>query len=738
MTVLVILESGAKCGTVSKILGGDVKCIATGGHIREVDGGLAALSSNYIPQYKPKSRLILSRLRAAVAGADRVLLAMDDDREGEAIAWHCCQCLKLPLTTRRMVFHAVTPECVSKAYANTRPLAMNLVHAQIARVAADLLVGFTVSPKLWRAIGGRGNLSAGRCQTPALGLAIDAADTGNEMVVEHKVHGTFGGIPTDFVVRPDFADTSDVVSFFKASPEHDHVLAVADACQSAIQPPKPFTTSALQQAASAQLGWSPKKTMTEAGKLYSDGHITYPRTDKAEYSPDFTSKARAYIQEGYGDAYLQVSSTKKSKTKHAQEAHEAIRVTRLDRATISDGSALYKLIWRNTLQSCMNAWTRMVTSLRITAPCSRVYVASLVETKHLGWKIVEDKHHEMLQQELGMRAAIDTVEREVQTLEHAQSRISASGGPQLLKEASLVKALERTGIGRPSTYASLVDKLLERAYVRKGDTDGMEVETREYTYTPSGTTSAPITKVVGSQKQRLIPTDLGRQVYAKCMALHESLFSKSYTAQLEAQLDAIASGSETREVVCKALAEELSSSELEEAPKGHRAGFSYCVGKYGPCLREDLEDGKVRFHKLQPNTTKAMVDAASDPSTFACVDVKVGMHTGLPVVMKTGKYGKYIECGRLKASWDGVAAPDLSTAVTLLDERASNSGPLRVLDAHWKILKGVKGRSDYAQKSSTSKGRKKPVRQSLARYPGDHLSDPVATVLEWINNAYNV
>lgn len=733
MTVLIILESNAKCATISRILGDGVKCVATGGHIREVEGGLESLSDNYIPLYKIKNKGLVRRLREAVRNAESVLLAMDDDREGEAIAWHCCQCLGLPPSTKRMVFHAVTPECIRNAYSNTRPISMNLVRAQIARVSADLLVGFTVSPELWNAIGGRGRLSAGRCQTPALGLTIAAADEGEDIKVQHRIVATFQDIPTDFIVEPSFLNSAEVAGFFEESASHAHLLTIGESRPSIIRPPRPLTTSGLQQLASSRLGWNPKKTMSEAGNLYNAGHITYPRTDKAEYSEDFVTEAEAFIRSSYGADYLPNSSTKPSKAKHAQEAHEAIRVTRLKTKDV-DKSPLYRIIWLNTVQSCMNECSRLVNNLSINAPCGRTYVASLVKTLHLGWRAA-DNHTEFLDKENALRTAIeDAKKRDVQDLSHAQSHVAASGGGQLLKEASLIKALERTGIGRPSTYASLVEKLLDREYVQKADTKGIHVATEEYTYTPSKVTKKNVAKVIGSQKQRLIPTDLGREVYATCMQLHNDLFSISYTADLETQLDAIANGTQTREIVCSKLVKQLSASTSVESLGTGGKGYSYCVGKYGPCLREDTADGKVVFHKLRKGVTRSMVNDTKDPSSLIHSDVHIGMHENNEIVLKTGKYGEYIQHGSSRVSWNKPSVPDLETAIELL--RTCSSSCLRILNKEWKILRGVNGRPNYAQKNCT--GLPKLARRSLERYPGNYMTDPPSTVLQWINNANNV
>jgi DNA topoisomerase I len=733
MPPVLILESRAKCATIQKILNDGTVCVATGGHVRETVGSIDALSAEYMPTFKQVERN-LTALKKVIRGATQVYLGMDDDREGEAIAWHLCELYNLPLTTPRVVFHAVTPECIRRAVANPRPIDMSLVQAQLARVTSDLLVGHTVSPMLWKGIGGRGSLSAGRCQTPALGLVLEASQRSDGLVVEHAVNAMFNELPVEFHLHESFTTPIAVEAFLQASIVHDHVFTILPSRDTTTPAPKPLTTSTLQQMASSALGWTPKKTMQVAGDLYSAGHITYPRTDKAEYAPEFVIQATRYINNKFGAAYTRTdTSGSTASSKHAQEAHEAIRCTRLEQEHGMD-SPLYKLIRQRTIQSCMASCLQTVFPLRVTAANDNGFRAQHIVTRFCGWKFLCPSHDCTNEDERLLQAAISTSGcGTTLSLDQSESTVRVRGGVQHVKDAGLIKLLEKEGIGRPSTYAGLVDKICTRGYVERRDVPGTLVETTVYTLKPPTLESHPFSETLGTQRNRLVPTELGAKVYDFCIKLLPKLFSVEYTSELEKQLDEVANGVRTRMLVCQEVADTLKTVK-PVARTEPQLGYNYCVGKFGPCLRHVDEEGKVSFHKLGKGVTESDVQAATDPTTLISIQQQLGQHEGKPVLFKEGQYGPYVEWNGQRISWKEETLPTVTTAMTAIKGKSTQC--IRKLEGGWDIRRGVKGRPDYAQK--TGPKRSKPQRIGLSKYPGDYTNDPVCDVVAWITSGGNV
>lgn len=721
--MLLILESHSKCATIESFPGIKVKCVATGGHIRETIGGIEGMKANYMPSWINSKGKKLSQLKAAVAKAQVIYLGMDGDREGEAIAWHLCEVLKLPRTTKRVVFHSVTPSAVMTALESPRPIDMALVNAQIARVVCDMLVGFTISPALWRYFGSKKNLSAGRCQTPALGLVIGAVQDVSPLVCSHQIATIFVELPIRFMLDMTFPEETDVETFLKHSIDYDHILSIGKYKHHVVNAPTPLTTSSMQQLASTRLGWSPKKTMKEAGVLYNAGLITYPRTDKPQYSEDFRKVAKAFIKSKWGQSYTR-DHVGTASAKHAQEAHEAVRCTSLKTA---NSSPLYKLIALRTLQSCMADCRVKRRSLTTTAPDDRLYRAMQETTVFDGWRRADDTTSTSFQ-EAELAAAMERLdEGEVLEISIASSQVATTGGPRYLKEASLVKRLESVGIGRPSTYAGLVEKIIDRRYVDQKDVGGVEIATTLHTLKPPAITSTSFKSAVGVQRNVLVPSALGIEVYSFCMAHYEQLFAQEYTSSLEAQLDDVVSGTRTREQICQDLHTEVNKATSVPimAPKR----YSYCAGKHGPCLKETDSQGKCSFTPLQEGITKALVDSASDPTTLVHRDIEIAKVDGVPVLLKKGPYGHYLECGSKRCSWKRAQNPSAEEAVASLSSKAK-AGVLRKLQ-NWDIRKGVKSFPDYAQKRTRGRS-KKPVRVPMEGYTGDYLKDTEDTVEEWI------
>ena len=595
-----------------------------------------------------KMRTIMARFPKS-----NILLATDDDREGEAIAWHICQVFDLPLeTTRRIVFHSITYEEIVKAVQNPRPIDMNLVHAQQSRQILDVIVGFKISPFLWKHVGNQANakqgesLSAGRCQTPALRLVYDAHLKSTEKTenttsdpLNHKETGKYkvkanfftDNLEFNAKIHDDFPlkTPQQMQTFLEQSLTWQHKLhLIPTSKHSQSQPPKPFTTSHLLQTASSRLGMSPKATMMLCQKLYQNGHITYMRTDCANYSPEFIATAHAFIGKSYGNKYisgLQISDTTsqnilhahsagketagketsgkekeksnksgKEKAVQAQEAHEAIRVTHLEtmgqlgivkkrgrpKATAETGhendqesdddesdtetgngdksgdknrmNTLYQLIWQNTVESCMSPYTSEKTPITISGPQLAQYQYEIEIPKFLGWKIVkttEKENRTFTEKQQAILNYLNQVNPESNliptkiTAEYTEPR-----PPFYYNEASLIEKLESAGIGRPSTFAMLVETIQDRGYVLKRDLEGHAVSCIDFICEPHAQShkdkirKIQTQKKMGAQKAKLVIQPVGIQVLKFLLEHFPSLFEYEYTSLLEKKLDEIAKG----------------------------------------------------------------------------------------------------------------------------------------------------------------------------------------------------
>ena len=403
-----------------KYAGSGYKCVASFGHIRQIENGLKSIDydNNFSVKFCaiPSKNKYISQLRKHIKNADEVILATDDDREGEAIAWHICKMFGLNLTTtKRIIFHEITKPAIQNAIKNPTIVNMDTVrNAQLARQVLDLLVGYTISPILWKQISRKSetSLSAGRCQTPALRLVYEQQQEINKSP-GRKVYNTEGKfLGESYTLNHNHTNEEEMGDFLEASAEFEHKYSVTKPKNSTKMAPKPFTTSTLQQKASNEFGYSPKVTMKLAQTLYEGGHITYMRTDSVKYSKEFTDKASKFITNKYGKDYVSPSlivlllekkqkkekkkkSKKKKKENNAQEAHESIRPTKIDVEKLvrkgkitAKETKLYYLIWRNTVESCMAPAKYLSITAKITAPEKHTYKHSEEQVVFPGWKAV--------------------------------------------------------------------------------------------------------------------------------------------------------------------------------------------------------------------------------------------------------------------------------------------------------------------------------------------------------------
>ena len=558
---LLIVESPAKAKTIEKILGTDFEVKSCFGHIRDLDKENMGIDieNGYEPTYiiPEEKEKVVKELRAAAKKSSEIWLASDEDREGESISWHLSQVLGLdPLNTKRIVFHEITPKAIKKAVANPRIIDLNLVKAQQARRVLDRLVGFELSPVLWRKIGKNQGLSAGRVQSVAVRLIADREREINQFNSKNsfKIEGFFNTTNQHNkkqVFKAEGAKNIETVEgalqFINSCKGANYIVENIQVKPSKRTPTAPFTTSTLQQEASRKLGYGVSRTMQLAQKLYESGKITYMRTDSVYLSESAVEDIQHTIEQNYGKKYVQLRKYK-NKNESAQEAHEAIRPTYMENKTVddSDTKKLYELIWKRTIASQMAdaELEKTIVTIdistnheKLTANGEVILFDGFLTIYFESEDDLEDNEEEnnKLLPPLKINQLLD--------LEELQSIEKFSKATARFTEASLVKKLEELGIGRPSTYAPTISTIIKRNYVEKKSKDGVQRTARIIKLFPDNNIQQ-IEKIenTGAEKNKLFPTDLGLVVTDFLIQHFTQVMDFKFTAKIEAEFDEIAEG----------------------------------------------------------------------------------------------------------------------------------------------------------------------------------------------------
>lgn len=665
---LIIVESPAKCQKIEGYLGKDkYQCLASFGHIREIADGLKSIAVDN--EFAMKFAIMLSKqaqvakLRAAIAESTEVILATDDDREGEAIAWHLCQVFHLSVaTTKRIVFHEVTEPALKAAIAAPRTIDMSLVLAQQARQVLDLIVGYKISPVLWTYVA-HTNLSAGRCQTPALRLIYENYKEieASTATMIYSVSGIFTKLNLTFHLSREFESTStegdgssadDTLERFiretAKAPDSGFRATVSTPAKKVTKaPPMPYSTSTLQQAASNELHLSPKDTMSVAQKLYEQGYITYMRTDSRVYSSEFIEKARGYILKrfagaGADDDVAAVADLigNLSGGKSAAAAHEAIRPTDISRTLLPQSChprehRLYSMIHRNTLESLMSPAICQTLTMAISSPVAVVSASSGAPTPceyrytaeqviKPGWKLVSGGYDKEAKEYLYF-ASIAASPPAVMPFKRIMTKSSLRNTKSHYTESGLVQLLEKMGIGRPSTFSSLVDKIQERGYVKLQDIRGKSLECREFVISKNDTAVASVeskieVREMGGETRKLVIQPLGIIVIEFLMGHFAPLFEYEFTKHMENQLDEVASGGMIWHELCYKCWFEVTTQLQELKERGVIKEeiqiddrHSYMMGKNGPVIRCRVDDADA-------DADDADADADADDADDADAD----------------------------------------------------------------------------------------------------------------------
>lgn len=797
-TTLLIVESPAKCKKIEGFLGPGYKCLASFGHLRELSSlNNINLEDNFRPTFNVIDNSLKKKqidlLRKEISRADEVILATDDDREGEGISFHIKELFKLPENTKRIVFNEITETAIKNALNNPRRIDMNIVHAQQTRQILDLLVGFKITPMLWKFISqnSENSLSAGRCQTPALRLIYDNQNeidnTDNKKV--YNTIGFFTNMNLPFELNKQFENEEETLDFLEGVTTFQHIYTCSQPSKVVKSQPEPFTTSRLQQTASNELHFSPKETMKLCQTLYEGGYITYMRTDSKKYSAEFIDSAKEYILKNYETKYINENidhlicnnktqnnqpekkaktSSKKSKDTQqsdlSQEAHEAIRPTKISLKDLPEKmnpreKRMYKLIWENTLESCMSPaiYYAIKSQIQTFNNLFFNYTSELINFP--GWKIVKNKY--------------STDNKEYQYLQTIKqnniikynkmmSKVTLKNIKLHYTEARLVQLLEENGIGRPSTFSMLVDKIQERGYVKKEDIKGKEITVKDFELDSNGEIyEVDAKREFGNEKGKLVIQPLGRIVIDFLDKYFLDLLNYDFTREMEGDLDKIAKGEYIWYELCAKCNNKLDNM-IEELKKQDRGKFeikiddtnTYTIGRYGPVIKtiEKIDGKKVTTYKalrkdMDINITKLengeykLEDIIESKENGTIPEkspnnIILGKYEDKDVILKKGKFGLYVAWGDNSKTLKQLGNRPLEniTFEEVLPFLEEGSNMVREISANISIRKSKKG--DYVF-FKTSK-MKKPKFFDIKNFDQDYKTCDLNIIKTWLKETYDI
>jgi len=693
---LVIVESPAKKKIIQGYLGSDFVVESSIGHIRDLPkkGGMSIdIENGFKPKYEisEDKKKVVNQLKDAVKKVDTVWLATDEDREGEAIAWHLTEALKLnPENTKRIVFHEITKKAILHAVDNPRTLNQNLVNAQQARRVLDRLVGFEVSPVLWKKV--KQGLSAGRVQSVAVRLIVER----EKEIINFKSTSDFKVViilenSKNELIKAElpkrFKTESEAYDFMQKCLSAEFTVENLEKKAAKKSPTAPFTTSTLQQEASRKLGFSVNQTMTVAQKLYESGKITYMRTDSVNLSDDALDAANSEIVKLYGADYANRKSYS-NKSKGAQEAHEAIRPSYMQERTIEGDSSLqklYDLIWKRTISSQMSdaKIDRTIVKIGLSNSQEKLTVKGEVITFDGFMKVYLEGKDEENSNEKGILPVLN--QDEILNLREGSANEQFTRHPARYTEASLVKKMEELGIGRPSTYAATITTVQKRGYVEKDTREGQERIAKSIILKNGNLSKEDVKSNYGAEKNKLFPTDVGVVVTEFLLQNFENIMQYSFTASVEDEFDQIAAGKKAWndmiaafyskfhnqvEKVSETEGKSLGQRTLGIDPKSGKNLYAR-IGPFGPMVqlgeKSDKEnDPKPKFASLLKGQTIQTIKFEEAMKLFD-LPRTVGLFEGEEIVAAIGRFGPYL---RYKGKFTSIKKSDNEDPLTISLDRS--------------------------------------------------------------------
>ena len=777
-TTLIIVESPAKCKKIEEYLGSGYKCIASYGHLREITAlQNIDINNNFTPVYNVINNKIkikqIEILRKEIKSAGEIILATDGDREGEAIAWHICDLFKLDINKiKRIVFNEITETAIKNAIKNPTKIDINLFQAQQARQILDILVGFKVSPIMWKLLsspkGKNQSLSAGRCQTPALKLIYDNQQEITS-VKEKKIYeitGYFTNLNIAFNLNlHDKCETDiEITNFLNGTKDFCHTYTCSTPLEKIKYPPQPFNTSRIQQVASNELHFSPKETMSVCQELYESGYITYMRTDTQLYSNKFLESVKEFIIKTYneGEKYINKNISllcldirkNTDKKENCQEAHEAIRPTNISLCELpetisSKERRLYRLIWENTLESCMSPATYNSITANITAFQNNKFTYTSELNIFPGWKIVsknfstENKEYRYLE-----KIKQDTII----SYKKIVAKNIIKGIKQHFTEAKLVQKLEEKGIGRPSTFASIIEKIKERGYVKKEDVKGKEITCKDYELENNKIIEVDRQREFGNEKNKLVIQPLGVIVSNFLYQHFSQLFNYDYTKNMEDKLDKISQGNLHFYDLCNECNTQIDLlvNNLRDENKMEiklDENNSCIIGKYGPvikCIEKINNKEEINFKPIKKNIDIQKLSEGN----YKLEDIIetrennnqhiLGKYKNVDVILKKGKFGLYVEWGKTSKTLKQLGnRPIENIQMDEITKYLEESNLVREITENISIRKSIKGDYLFFKTPKMKKPQFFDIK-SFGETKEDYKVCDINILKSWIIEKYNI
>jgi len=776
---LVIVESPSKCKKIEKFLGFQYKCIASKGHICNISN----VKKNYEPNFdilsEKKDHVKWMREIISVFDPVNIYLGTDDDREGEAIAWHICLTFGLPVeTTHRIIFHEITESVIRAAVAFPILIRMNIVNAQKARQVLDRMVGFEISPLLTKRLGtiqDKHYLSAGRCQTPALRLVydLDIANEKKERSFQYQTIGTFfESTPIPAILNHSFETEKECEAFLEASNTFSHIYSLDPPVNKNTSAPSPFNTSALLQYASVHLHLSPKQTMQYCQTLYQNGHITYMRTESTKYSLEFLNKIRDCF-----DDPSWIGDLERIQNHHHNNPHEAIRITNIakchleekdidhvdDAVGFSRLKSVYEMIRYRTIESCMSDYQYKEIRVKIDAPQEYAYIHLIEIPVFLGWRRCKWEMPNFIktqEMQTAFHFSLQHKSKKIADLSKIECSITSLNGTRHYTESGLIKKLEDLGIGRPSTFASIIETIQERKYVEKKDIEGEKKTVVEYELDGRSKNIIRTEKerIFGTEKNKLVLQDLGKMVIEELIPTFTTLFEYEYTKTMEESLDLVSENSLEWQEVCKTCDAQIKresktwKEEIQEIYKideNHEFVFS----KKGAMIRKpktDL-DKKKKKPEYEYLSTRKNIDLEKlkkgEYTLEELLEIPkeyLGEYLAKSVHLKNGPYGPYILWGEetvktplKKDLWEITLEDIVAILETKTETKSLPPNVLRVLTDKMTIRKGRYGPYVY-YKTET---KEKPEFYSLRAFVQKEknvLKCEIPEILTWLKETYGI
>ena len=771
---LVIVESPSKCKKIEKFLGFQYKCIASKGHICNISNVKKDFEPTFDILSEKKDHVKWMREIISVFDPKNIYLGTDDDREGEAIAWHICLTFGLPIeTTHRIIFHEITVSAICAAVAFPIVVRMNIVNAQKARQVLDRMVGFEISPLLTKRLGtiqDKQYLSAGRCQTPALRLVYDLDQNSEkkERIFQYQTTGTFfESNPMIAILNHKFETENECEVFLEASKTHIHTYSLDSPENKRTPAPQPFNTSALLQYASIHLHLSPKQTMQYCQTLYQNGHITYMRTESTKYSLEFLNKIRDCF-----DDPSWIGDLERIQNHNHNNPHEAIRITNIskchleekdidhvdDAAGFSRLKAVYDMIRYRTIESCMSDYQYKEIRVKIDAPQEYNYIHLIEIPTFLGWRRCKWELPNFIktqEMQTAFHFSLQHKSKKIADLSKIECTIISTNGTRHYTESGLIKKLEDLGIGRPSTFASIIETIQERKYVVKKDIEGEKKTVVEFELKKE-IIRLKTERIFGTEKNKLVLQDLGKKVVEELIPTFTTLFEYEYTKTMEESLDLVSENSLEWQEVCKKCANEIKKEskhwkeEIQEIYKIDEI-HEFVFSKNGPMIRKTTQDSsasnltKKKKQKIEYEylSTRKNIDLEKlkkrEYTLEELLEIPkeyLGEYLDKSVHLKNGPYGPYVLWGEetiktplKKELWE-ITLEDI---VHILETKTKTLPPnvLRIINDRMTVRKGKFGHYIYYKKE-------KPEFYSLKPFQKNPLKCELQELTEWIEETYGM